>query len=153
MKFGQFMSHYKRKNFIKKFCKNCSLKTSSRPFCVCKELSTTTIGQWNFWTKLLLLDMYQQNYQICPNQHTDLLKFLFTEDYTFSVHPSICLSVCLSVCLSRTISQEPYIIWWWFLVNLCKMMISRGVFFIFSKFWFFLAVRGVKGQKIAQNEK
>ena len=45
MKFGQFMSDYKRKNFIKKFYKNCDLKTSSRFFCVCKELSTTSIGK------------------------------------------------------------------------------------------------------------
>ena len=45
MKFGQFMSHYKRKNLIQKFCKNCSLKTSSRPFCVCKELNTASIGK------------------------------------------------------------------------------------------------------------
>ena len=56
MKFGQFMSHYKIKNFIKKFCKNCGLKTSSRPFCVYKELSTVSIGKWNFWSKLLILD-------------------------------------------------------------------------------------------------
>ena len=45
MKFGQFMSQYKRKNFIKKFFKNCGLKTSSGPFCVCKELSTSSIGK------------------------------------------------------------------------------------------------------------
>ena len=46
MKFGQFMSYYKSKNFIQKFYKDCDLKTSSRPFCVCKELSKTTIGKW-----------------------------------------------------------------------------------------------------------
>ena len=45
MKFDQFMSYSKRNNFIKKFYKNCSLKTSSRPFCVCKELSTTSIAK------------------------------------------------------------------------------------------------------------
>ena len=55
MKFDQFTSYYKR-IFIKKFYKNCDLKTSSRPFCVCKELSTTSIGKWNFWSKLLILD-------------------------------------------------------------------------------------------------
>ena len=43
MKFGQFMSYSKRNSFIKKFYKNCGLKTSSRLFCVCKELSTTSI--------------------------------------------------------------------------------------------------------------
>ena len=48
MKFGQFMSYSKVNNFIKKFCKNCDVKTSSRPFCVCKELSTISIGKRNF---------------------------------------------------------------------------------------------------------
>ena len=47
-KFRQFMSYYKRKKIIKKFRKNCNLETSSRPFCVYKELSTTSIGKWTF---------------------------------------------------------------------------------------------------------
>ena len=34
MKFGQFILYYKRKNFIKKFCKNGHLKTSSSTFVV-----------------------------------------------------------------------------------------------------------------------
>ena len=42
MKFGQFMSYCQRQKFMKKFYKNCDLKTSSRPFCVCKELSITS---------------------------------------------------------------------------------------------------------------
>ena len=37
MKFGQFISYYKRKKVIKFFCKNCNLKTSSWSFCVCKD--------------------------------------------------------------------------------------------------------------------
>ena len=45
MKFDQFMSYYARKIFMKKFYKNCVLKTSSRPFFVCKELSTSSIGK------------------------------------------------------------------------------------------------------------
>ena len=57
MKFGQFMSYYKRKNFIKKFYKKRRLKTSSRSFCVCEEWSITSIGKWNCWSKLLILDM------------------------------------------------------------------------------------------------
>ena len=57
MKFGQFISHYKRKNFIKKFYKNCDMKTSSRPFWIFKKLSTTSTGKWNFWSKPLLLNM------------------------------------------------------------------------------------------------
>ena len=38
-------------------------------------------------------------------------------------------------CLSHSISQESYIIWFWFMVLICKM-ISPGLFFKFSKFWF-----------------
>ena len=44
MKFGHIMPYFKRKNF-KKFHKNCDLKTSLRPFCVCKELSKNSIGK------------------------------------------------------------------------------------------------------------
>ena len=47
MKFGNLdnKSDYKRKTFIKELYKNCGLKNSSRPFCVYKELSTTSIGK------------------------------------------------------------------------------------------------------------
>ena len=54
---------------------------------------------------------------------------------------------------SCTISQEQYSICLWLLVNLCKMIISPGAFFIFFLIFIFRAVRGVKGQKMAQNEK
>ena len=52
-----------------------------------------------------------------------------------------------------SISQEPYIIWLSFMVHICKMIISSGTFFIFSKFWFFGSIVGVKGQKTVQNGK
>ena len=39
-------------------------------------------------------------------------------------------------CLLGSISQKPCIIWWSFMVHVCKMMIYPGDFFIFSKFWF-----------------
>ena len=42
-------------------------------------------------------------------------------------------------------------IWSWFLVHLCKMVISPSVFFNFFKILFFGIVTGVKWQKIAQN--
>ena len=42
MKFSQFKSYFKRKNFIKKFYENSCLETFSRPFCVCKELKVTS---------------------------------------------------------------------------------------------------------------
>ena len=66
---------------------------------------------------------------------------------------SIQLSICLSVHLSHTISQEAYIIWSYFLVHMCKMMIPSGVFLIFFLISVFWAVRGITGQKTAQNEK
>ena len=47
-KFGQFMSHHKRKKFIKKFHENCDLKNSSRPLWVCEELSTTSLENETF---------------------------------------------------------------------------------------------------------
>ena len=35
--------------------------------------------------------------------------------------------------LSRSISQKPYIIWFSFMVHMCKMIISPAAFFMFSK--------------------
>ena len=49
-------------------------------------------------------------------------------------------------CLSRSISQEPSIIWLWFLVHMCKMMISLANFFIFQNFDFGV-LGGWKGKK------
>ena len=46
-------------------------------------------------------------------------------------------------CLSHSMSQELYIMWLWFLVHMCKMMISAANFFHFSKFWFLGFLRGV----------
>ena len=57
LKFGQFILYYKRKKIIKKFYRTCDLKTSSRSFCVFKELSTASIGKWNFWSKLIIFDI------------------------------------------------------------------------------------------------
>ena len=48
--------------------------------------------------------------------------------------------------------MEQYSGWSWFLVHLCKMMISTEFCFIFDIF-IFRAVRGIKGQKIDQNDK
>ena len=39
--------------------------------------------------------------------------------------------------MSHFISQELYLIWLWFLVHICKMVISPTNFFIFSEVWFF----------------
>ena len=50
-------------------------------------------------------------------------------------------------CLSHFILREPYILWFSFMVGMCKMIISSGVFFIFLKFWF----SGLLGGKRVKN--
>ena len=48
------------------------------------------------------------------------------------------------VCLSHSVSQEPYIIWLWFLVHMFKMMISPANFSFFKIliFGFFRRIKG-----------
>ena len=50
-------------------------------------------------------------------------------------------------CMSHSLSQKPYLIWFWFLVYICKMMISAGFFFFLQ----FLGVGVIKGQKMTYN--
>ena len=54
--------------------------------------------------------------------------------------------------LSRLVSQEPYIIWLSFMVEMCKMIISPGVFFS-AKILIFQVVKRLKGQIMDQNDK
>ena len=51
------------------------------------------------------------------------------------------------------LSQEQCSIWSWFLVHLCQMIISPGVFVNFFKILIFGVASGVKAQKMVQNEK
>ena len=76
MKFGQFMSYHKTAWKLK-FHENWGLKTSSRSFWVCREWNTTFTGKWNFWSRLLLLDMYLQNYQSFSKPDLFLLRILW----------------------------------------------------------------------------
>ena len=54
---------------------------------------------------------------------------------------------------SRPIKSSP-VIWSSFMVHMCKRIISSGIFFIYSKFWFLgslggkMAKNGPKGQKV-----
>ena len=80
IKFGEFMSYYKRKNFIKNFLKNCDQKTSSRPFCVCKELKRNLYWKMKFLKEAADIRLYiSKTIKMCPNQYTDLLRFLLQE--------------------------------------------------------------------------
>ena len=56
-------------------------------------------------------------------------------------------------CLLHYLFQEPYIIWLPFMLQLCKMLISPGVFSFFSEFWFsgLLGVEGQKWPKMTRN--
>ena len=56
-------------------------------------------------------------------------------------------------CLSCSISQELCIIWFSFMVHVCKMIISPGFLFHFFKILIFWVVMEVKGQKMVKNDK
>ena len=55
-----------------------------------------------------------------------------------------------TLCLSCSISQKLCIIWLSFVVQMCKMIISPGVFFN-VKILIFQIVKGLKGQKMPLN--
>ena len=77
--------------------------------------------------------------QLCKMMISPGVFFIFYETLIFWVvkGQKIVQNEKWQLHLSRAISQQQYSIWSWFLVHLCKMMISPGVFFIFLKFSFF----------------
>ena len=56
MKFGQFMSYHERKKLLKN-SKNLWPENLFHLFFIYKELNTNSIEKWNFWCKLLILDI------------------------------------------------------------------------------------------------
>ena len=50
------------------------------------------------------------------------------------------------ICLLQLTFQEPYIIWLLFMVHLCKMMISLGLFFLFFHYFDSLGFYGARGK-------
>ena len=50
-------------------------------------------------------------------------------------------------CRSHSVSQEPYIMWIWVLVHLCKTMTSPAIFFLSFKILIFFGDKGRKGAK------
>ena len=78
MTFDQFMSYYKRKYFFKDLYEKDCLETTSRSFCVCKEVNTTSIEKWEIsW---LYWICNSKTSKICLNYQVNFFKFLFTED-------------------------------------------------------------------------
>ena len=91
------------------------------------------------------------------NDYTFRCFFHFSKILIFWVHRGVkgqkMVQNDKKFCLLPSISQESYIIWLSFIVHICKMIISSGVFFHFSKILIFWVHRGVKGQKMVQNDK
>ena len=52
-----------------------------------------------------------------------------------------------------SVSYKPYIIWFSFMVHICKVIVSPSIFFDFFKILIFQVVSGLEGQKVAQNDK
>ena len=117
------MSYYK-KILIKKFHKICDMKTSCRSFCACKELSTNSIGKWNFWRKLPILNTYLQNCQkfVLISKQTssnsflqriiwsfDIFFFFFFCNVTQILAPDCIYSPIYSV---KCVSNFMFRIWW-----------------------------------------
>ena len=50
-------------------------------------------------------------------------------------------------------SQESYIIWSWYMIHMCKRIISSGVFYIFSKFKFLVSIVEWKSKKWSKMTK
>ena len=56
-------------------------------------------------------------------------------------------------CLSHSTPQEPYIIRLLFMEQLCKMIMSTGIFFVFWKFWFSWLLGGKRAKKSPKWQK
>ena len=56
------------------------------------------------------------------------------------------------VCLSPPVAQETDIIQLTFIAYMCKIIVSRSICFQFFKIFVFCVPRGVKGQKMVQND-
>ena len=77
----------------------------------------------------------------------DISKFFFSffQNYDFAVASGV--KEQKTTKNERKLFQEPYLIWSSFMIHLCKMIISPGVFFIFPKFRF----SGLLGDTRAKN--
>ena len=128
-------------DFCKKFCFSFSTWSILNPF-FCKLGQKTAI--FRGFTKLLDEAPVSICLFFCPSNGLSVFRAVrgikvqkTVQDEQYILHPS------------NGISKDQYSIWSWFLVK----MISPGVFFFFFKTLIFWVVRGIKGQKMAQNDK
>ena len=73
MKFGQFMSYYKRKN-IEKFHKNCD-----QTLLCLKKIQQNLFWKIKTFEASYLYQLCIKTIKMCPNQQTHRLRFLFIE--------------------------------------------------------------------------
>ena len=111
------------KTFMKKFDKNCVLKTSFQPFCVCEELSPISFVKRNLWNNLCIQICIAKTIKICPIQYTDLLRFLFTE-YSLEAKKGLGLVSRPHFSWNFSIKDfllQCYINWPYFMTRLCLL--------------------------------
>ena len=77
--------------------------------------------------------------------------FSFAQNFDFLKGQKMALND-QKFCLSPSVSEEPYIILWFLLVHICKMMIYPVILFIFRNFNFWV-FRGVERQKMTKNDQ
>ena len=81
MKFGQYMWHYNKKKKISIFITKTAIwKLVLSPFVFAKNNAQTLLENEMFETSYLYYICNSKTIKICPNQHANLLKFLFTTD-------------------------------------------------------------------------
>ena len=81
---------------------------------------------FSFWHFFQLSNYWWITWNNIYNFLLMFLAFFFMAFFLGGPPTSIYHFFCPSVQMSHTISQEPYIIWSWFLLHICKMMISPG---------------------------
>ena len=79
MKFGQ--CHFIKEKNLSKNSQNLHLETSSRPFVFAKNQAQPLLQNETFEGSYLYQICISKTIKICPNQHTELLRFFFTENF------------------------------------------------------------------------
>ena len=116
---------------------------NDKKFCLLHSISEEPYITWLLFMflKLFMLCFFSYFFHFC--EHFDFLA-------PYGVKGQKTVQNDKKLCLSHSISQEPFIIWLSFMVQMCKMIISLDVFFSVTTS-IFQVVKGLKGQKMAQN--
>ena len=135
--FCQMNTLYKTINFVKNFYKNCDRKTSSRPFYISQELSTTSIGKRNFWSELLILG---GDYMI-PTSRDEISTRPAETDFILRLHVEIKFrsgkagqfSTCYLIRFAFILQNWRFIDFHWFKIFLLELFSLQLCLFFFIK--------------------